>query len=1547
MALAKYCRYVSIALVMCAAMVLCRSVASAQDVHSRWFLPGAAIVKGVGTGKNDVTITVNYDPAENVELFRYYINSNDDVLENLQAVTTPYEFTLTPNSPVKPVPDLDVTFSMGIEGKYACVYATGTNRHSISTWRVRRSIIEDKLNRCEEFFSAFAGSPSSCQEVENCVPSAECLVNGGKCDIANCCSRHKVQPNNRDHCYDIGSLRANDDPVDLAALYRAGGDIIPDACWEFTDPPGSNISVAYPKYSPMLGMVAYCIEEALTNLFYNGGNEPTAFQTILSKIQNFVRAMIALGIIVYAYNFIVGTVDKNLPGKKSRAWMFMKLALVMHFAVGNGLATVYVDLWPSAKGLAALILLSASDYDQVTGGTPAVGDTTDPIDNSDLLAAAENYSDMLRAANAAIAYHREQSRKFDELKQRLTTDCPNLSPYANRGKLVDGRPWNSGPVPSIVAQELNAAQSAVDDLFHCNVERSCDLVASTDSSGNRKYSWKAVEADIQKLYSSVTLPEPLKDSTCETSVLRKALPGNVLKSEPVQNALGGVVGDAYRHLKRQAAKLFNEYSAYFDQAMRIKNHNTLVYYYKKAVEGDNEIEVVKTELDILNNQILTAERRLTEIQAILAGIQPNNNQVATCVANDPTAQADLDQRTQLEAQIQTLQNDVTLREGALQTALNATPPNAENVTAIGSQITDLNNQLTAATTQLGQIMLDLEAKGCITPNGAQQDLTVLTDRETQLREDLAVLRAQKQGATSQDLTVQLQYSTLLTRLEARLAAIHQTDPAYYRELYCALAVIDVDGNGNLIGGNDFGDCPLATSNTRPICMDTHLLLSYSAPALLDPAGQYFNVVMDLRTQCAALDNAGVGIGEGMPADNSTLEQERSRILSDFFEVVPFVMEGMYSSADRVCMLGGKVLDISEVAVTLPRDDELLDGEQLSISSNDGTSYNASDAPSQANPYVGMGVGNVPIRHMYSNRNIFRSGGILQSGTLPDREILEDCDGRLDDAMRDYCVQLFGEEVGGAAGTYSYSGVAFGGFEEYGVHGCEYYLPNLQQNVQEIGLLDLTAEIDLLCPERDSQDVPVTKVRAWNFPEKSLREGGLLDGTQRKYYTCASGDALKNATVGIPAAYMRLVELFGANESTSVQSFGQKSNSFCACAKTADSSSDQCIGRLINVSGSDDAKGEVHVVLEKLLGLEYQKVREQFNVSPAGVTAGGGDPSEIREHPIGIYPYCNAIAPSQEDPFFLLWDILDCKFQKYLGFGAKHTDAVTQNMPKLFLISLFGLTPLFFITIPFGLIIMTMIAICVLRMAHLYIIAMMGLAVWLFIGPLIIPLVFFSETKGIFDTWFKRVIGLFIQPVLLALVFLYYFMIMDMGYFGANQDFDANNDIVASCDGEFCDKYTLAHAVQESTIHWVIIPFVKFASSAHGIGLDLVVGALRMFMAMVGIFIIAPIFESLINSVSGVGGGLGAETRLSNPAAAAKMAVSGSKKLAKATAIGAGLVGKGLVKSSKGAGMATKGAKKMARSKGGSVRRGLARTTVSTLFETSDTVNILHSLFKRR
>ncbi len=172
-----------------------------------------------------------------------------------------------------------------------------------------------------------------------------------------------------------------------------------------------------------------------------------------------------------------------------------------------------------------------------------------------------------------------------------------------------------------------------------------------------------------------------------------------------------------------------------------------------------------------------------------------------------------------------------------------------------------------------------------------------------------------------------------------------------------------------------------------------------------------------------------------------------------------------------------------------------------------------------------------------------------------------------------------------------------------------------------------------------------------------------------------------------------------------------------------------------------------------------------------------------------YNYCDFSQTIYEPGYgtMELWDVVDCKLTKYLGFReggrGKPNEPIDgyigDDTPKLLVISLliWGGYGWGFIVVIFGLACCVFLITLVIRITHVYIIAMMAIYFLAFLAPLIIPTALFDYTKDLFNNWLKQLISFALQPVILFAFLAILFAISDFVMFRGNSDFCIENDSI--------------------------------------------------------------------------------------------------------------------------------------------------------------------------
>lgn len=132
-------------------------------------------------------------------------------------------------------------------------------------------------------------------------------------------------------------------------------------------------------------------------------------------------------------------------------------------------------------------------------------------------------------------------------------------------------------------------------------------------------------------------------------------------------------------------------------------------------------------------------------------------------------------------------------------------------------------------------------------------------------------------------------------------------------------------------------------------------------------------------------------------------------------------------------------------------------------------------------------------------------------------------------------------------------------------------------------------------------------------------------------------------------------------------------------------------------------------------------------------------------------------------YLAIWDTLDCKLMRYLGYGPQ---ATASNIGSLILAGIFtpGAVGIYFAVaaMSFGLFFLA----ATMRALHIFLSSSMAIIIMVFVSPVIIPLALFERTKSIFDSWVKELLGFCLQPVILFAYIAFFINIMDKAFIGS-------------------------------------------------------------------------------------------------------------------------------------------------------------------------------------
>ncbi len=112
-------------------------------------------------------------------------------------------------------------------------------------------------------------------------------------------------------------------------------------------------------------------------------------------------------------------------------------------------------------------------------------------------------------------------------------------------------------------------------------------------------------------------------------------------------------------------------------------------------------------------------------------------------------------------------------------------------------------------------------------------------------------------------------------------------------------------------------------------------------------------------------------------------------------------------------------------------------------------------------------------------------------------------------------------------------------------------------------------------------------------------------------------------------------------------------------------------------------------------------------------------------------------------YLALWDTLDCKIARYLGFGPEVSVANIAMLIFAGLVSPVGI----YISVGlmfFGIFLIAM----TIRALHIFLSSVIAIILMVFISPLIIPTVLFKRTENIFKGWLTNLISFCFQPMIL-------------------------------------------------------------------------------------------------------------------------------------------------------------------------------------------------------
>lgn len=149
-------------------------------------------------------------------------------------------------------------------------------------------------------------------------------------------------------------------------------------------------------------------------------------------------------------------------------------------------------------------------------------------------------------------------------------------------------------------------------------------------------------------------------------------------------------------------------------------------------------------------------------------------------------------------------------------------------------------------------------------------------------------------------------------------------------------------------------------------------------------------------------------------------------------------------------------------------------------------------------------------------------------------------------------------------------------------------------------------------------------------------------------------------------------------------------------------------------------------------------------------------------------------------YLAIWDTIDCKMMRYLGFGPQMTNANIAGM--VFAAWLIGPIGIYFAlsVMIFGFFLVSL----GIRALHIFISSAAAIIILVFVSPLIIPCGMFEKTKGIFEGWLGKLMSFCLQPMILFAYVAVFIMVMDQTLIGSATFHGSAPTKTMSCD-EIC------------------------------------------------------------------------------------------------------------------------------------------------------------------
>ena len=217
--------------------------------------------------------------------------------------------------------------------------------------------------------------------------------------------------------------------------------------------------------------------------------------------------------------------------------------------------------------------------------------------------------------------------------------------------------------------------------------------------------------------------------------------------------------------------------------------------------------------------------------------------------------------------------------------------------------------------------------------------------------------------------------------------------------------------------------------------------------------------------------------------------------------------------------------------------------------------------------------------------------------------------------------------------------------------------------------------------------------------------------------------------------------------------------------------------------------------------------------------------------------------------YLVWDMYDCRMKNLFG-EAGAGDAFTSFLRNSF----FSVIAFVFLFILLGPIMMLLFVFVMLKTLFIAISAMIVVMLLVFISPLIIPLVLFTNKKarGIFDNWLKNLLGYSMVMIIILVMLALFFKVIDNSLYG-DKIGDVYNYNIATQKMEIspeCKDYyppcfveNMKNKKYSATMNLLFIPVPWISMEGMMAFVKLAIRLIMVFAVMLGVFTL--VAQSLI------------------------------------------------------------------------------------------------------